>query len=243
MEIEYPDDSLQVLTTRWWEKTPTQDLRRGRLIRAFIPHVDQISSALVVEGRTESTDHSRANFRIEPLRIKNPPVAPRLPVAALPHYPGETRVVLRAKKRPALVLATGGKDLPPELRGGSSANWMTAPTLLVAPYYGVEASQKRAGWKPQLVERIRHCEYPQYLWDKLPIDGAEFSILRFDHLQPVGLHHDSYEMTPFCLSQEALTLVDEWVRWLLTGRMDEQGLLLGIREELVKLPGSEFKSP
>jgi hypothetical protein len=32
------------------------------------------------------------------------------------------------------------------------------------------------------VDRIRRCEYAQYVWDLLPIEGADFSILRFDHI-------------------------------------------------------------
>lgn len=143
----------------------------------------------------------------------------------------------RAKKRPALVLGLA-EEVPAALRGGSSANWMTAPTLLIAPYYGMEGGEKRAGWKPPLVDRIRRCEFPQYVWDKLPVDGAEFSILRLDHLQPVGRHHDSYESTPFCLSQEALGIVDEWLQWMMTGGLDPQGVLMDVREGLLQLPGN-----
>jgi hypothetical protein len=243
---DYPESSLQSFVDKWWEQTETTELRRGRLIRAFLPHVDQIPYALVVQGRAEATDHTKANYRIEPLRIRTPPSAPRLPVAGLPNLPGEARVALRAKKRPALILSMGGSGVPPDLRGGSSANWMTAPTLLVAPYYGAEANQKRAGWKPRLVDRIRHCEFPQYLWDKLPIDGAEFSILRFDHLQPIGHHHETWEVTNYCLSQDALSLVDEWLRWLITGGMDPQALLMDVREGLLKLlrvPSGQVTAP
>ncbi|HLM44605.1 MAG TPA: hypothetical protein VK458_12095 [Myxococcaceae bacterium] len=235
MTVEYPDDCLQSLAEPWWEKTEKADLRRGRLLWSFIPHADQIPWALIPVGRSEPTDHHRGDYRIEQLRAKQTPTAPRLPVAALPQYPGEAYIAQRAKKRPALVLYERGGDIPPALRGGSSAKWMTNPTLLVAPYYGTEPNQKRGGWNPKLVERIRHCEFPQYLWDKLPIGGAEFSILRFDHLQPIGHHHDTYEATSYCLSKGALELVDEWLQWLMTGRMSQEGILLGVREGLMRL--------
>ena len=145
-------------------------------------------------------------------------------------------MVARAKKRPALVLSMGGTEVPPELRGGPSARWMTAPTVLVAPYYGVEANEKRAGWKPAFVERIRHCEFPQYQWDMLPIDGADFSILRLDHLQPVGRHHDTVEVTRFNLCRDGLVILDEWLRWLVTGQMSPAGVLHDLREGLLGLP-------
>jgi len=238
VETKYPDDSIQAYTETWWENAETAEIRRGRLIWAFVPHVDQIPKALALQGRTEPTSHEKANYQVLPLRIRQPPSAPRLPIAALPHYPGESLIVSRAKKRPALVLGLGGVEVPSVLRGGSSANWMTAPALLVAPYYGVEGGEKRAGWKPPLVDRIRRCEFPQYMWDKLPVDGAEFSILRLDHLQPVGRHHDSYEVTPFCLSQHALGIVDEWLQWMLTGGLDPRGVLMDVREGLLKLPGN-----
>lgn len=50
----------------------------------------------------------------------------------------------------------------------SGPTWQTSPMMLVAPYYGVVQSMRRTGWNPLLVERIRRCAYPQFIWDKLP---------------------------------------------------------------------------
>jgi hypothetical protein len=59
--------------------------------------------------------------------------------------------------------------------------WQTAPPVLVAPYYGVDEGGKRAGFKSEFVSRIRRCDYPQFMWDKLPIRGNTIeSILRLD---------------------------------------------------------------
>jgi hypothetical protein len=209
------------------------ELRRGQLVHTFLPHVDQVPMTLVPEGRTEPTQHDRVMVRLEPLRARQPPMAPKLPVAALPHYEGEVRTVYRAKRRPALIISVGGADVDPSLRRGG-AKWQHAPTIIVAPYYGVEVSAKRGGWPLAFVERIRQAEYPQYICDTLPIGGGNAdSILRLDHVQPVGRHHDYYEPTPHCLSDEALRLVDEWFVWLTTGTLDPRGALASVRDLLM----------
>jgi len=108
--------------------------------------------------------------------------------------------------------------------------------LLVAPYYGAEPSGTRGGLKEEFVKRIRRCEYPQYLWDKLPINGStEESILRFDHIQPIARNPDTYESTPYCMSEEAITVLDEWLSWLFKEKLSEDGILLDVRKGLMEL--------
>lgn len=185
---------------------------------------------LVAEARSTPTAHDRALFKLEPMRVRAPPRAPTIPVAALPARAGEVHGVYRTKKRPALVLSTGGQDLPPEVE--RNLGWQVARAVLVAPYYGADPSEKRAGWPEEFVKRISRAEYPQYAYDKLPLPGATESILRLDHLQPVGRHHDSYDLTPFVLSDDALMVLDEWLVWLVTGALRPDGVLHMLREEL-----------
>lgn len=228
---EYPEDSLQNYCSPWWVRAQDQQVRRGRLLWAFVPHVDQHPFVLIPEGRSEPTEHKSADYRFEPLRGVLPPAA-KLPVAGLPHYPGEVRVVLRAKKRPVLVLSTGGSEVPKSLRIGA-ARYQTNPTLIAAPYYGADQGGSSGGWKPEFVARIRRCEYPQYLWDRLPLSGRNESVLRLDHLQPVGRHGDSYELTDFELHEEALGLVDEYLSWLLLGGFPQDSIVSEIRRVLL----------
>ena len=231
----YPDDSLQSLVSSWWLKEESQAIKRGRLLKAFVPHVDQNPMTLVPEGRKDPTSHTQVNYKLEPLQIKQIPKPPTLPVAALPSYPGEIRTVYRAKKRPVLVISCGGPDIPKGLKVGA-ARWQTAPTLLVAPYYGATQSGTRGGWREEFVKRIRRCEYPQYLWDMLPINGsAEESILRLDHVQPIARNPDTYELTQFRMSEEAITVLDEWLSWLFTEKLSEKGVLLEVRKGLMGL--------
>lgn len=228
----YPEDSVQNMVGDWWIEDSSFEFSRGRLIRAFLPHVDQIPKQLVVTGRSDATDHTHANFTIEPLRIKQPPKKPGLPVAALPAFEHEVNAIYRAKKRPALIVCEGGEQVDKKLILGKP-KWQTAPTVLVAPYYGVTEGGKRAGFRPEFVKRVRRCEYSQFMWDTLPIGGTTTeSILRLDHIQPVGRHHDAIELTQYRLSEEALGILDEWLSWLVSGDFDDESMLLFFRQEI-----------
>lgn len=48
---EFPDDTVQYVCSEWWRHAPEQTLCRGRLIRAFVPHIDQEPYILITEGR------------------------------------------------------------------------------------------------------------------------------------------------------------------------------------------------
>ena len=163
----YEDGSLQFFihteTSPWWTINKNKELCRGRLLMAFVPHTDQIPNVLIPESRGEATVHDRINYRIEDFSVANPPRKPKLPITAVHDFPGEKRFVYRAKKRPVVVISLGGPEVPKSLRPGTKPKWQTAPTMLVAPYYGSEMTNLRAGWHGALVERIQRCEYPQYI--------------------------------------------------------------------------------
>jgi len=229
----YPDDSIQAYVGKWWLIDESKELKRGQLIKVFVPHVDQIPMTLNPIGRADPTDHFRANFTLEPLRIDKPSHAYKLPVAALPDFEGEVRAVYRAKKRPALIISAGGPDIPNKLRHGKP-KWQTAPTILVAPYYGADKGGKRAGFRDEFIERVRRCEYPHYIWDILPLPGdVSESILRLDHIQPIGRHYETYEWTRYCLSDEAMIIFSEWLHWLLEDELPDNSILFGYREALI----------
>lgn len=223
----FPEDSIQSLVGDWWrEDAEKPSLCRGRLLWAFVPHVDQEPRTLTPEGRAQATEHERTTFKIEPLRIGQQRSAPKLPIAGLPGVEGEVHTVYRAKRRPALVL--GGESteaVDPALTRGMS-KYQTAQTVLVAPYYGITGGTKRGGFNREFVDRIRRAEYPEYVWDSLPIGGntAE-SLLMLKQLQPIGRHHNAYELTSYRLGDEALAVIDEWLEWLLTGRLDPDGVI------------------
>jgi len=220
----YPDECVQqLLGCKWWIEDESAKLQRGSLITACLPQVTQVPWRIVPIGRPEDPrEHGQATVRIEPFHISSAPVGASLPVAVFPGYPGGEFLVLRSKKRPAVVIATPGNEIPVPLQRGG-AKWQYAPTLLVAPYFGAAATESRAGWSPALVERIRKCEYPQYVWDILPGHKGEESILRLDHLQPVGDSASSITIEPFRMSDDATRVLDDWLWWYFTGTYDKDG--------------------
>jgi hypothetical protein len=237
----YPDESLQAFIEPdpWWEPTESIEYGRGRLIKAFLPHVDQNPYIAIPIGRSEPAEHREATVKFVPLDIRQAIRYPNLPVAALPQFPAERWGVYRIKKRPALILGSGGSKIDNNLTAGK-AKWQTNRTVIVAPYYGVDEGEKRSGFNPVFVDRIRRCEYPQFFWDKLPIVGSTVeSILRLDHLQPVGRSQDSIEFMPYRLSAKALLLLEEWIDWIIKddlafGKEDEEPRLGDIREFLLE---------
>ena len=122
--------------------------------------------------------------------------------------------------------------MPRALRTGA-ARYQTNATLIAAPYYGVDSGGETGGWRPDFVERIRRCEYPQYLWDSLPLGGRKESVLRLDHLQPVGRHGSTYELSDFELHEEAMKLMDDYLSWMLLGSLTEETILADIRSTLL----------
>jgi hypothetical protein len=234
MTQNYPDISIQsaISPSPWWLHESSRDVRRGRLIWAFLPHVDQVPYKLTPIGRVSATEHQQATVRIEPLRIKQPQPYITLPVAGMPSYPGEVRIVQRAKRRPALVLGLGGLSLPKQMTLRRPV-WQVSHTILVAPYYGGMQDGSRAGFPSEFLERVRRCEFPQFMSDLLPI-GAGESILYLNHIQPLGHHHDSIEPTDFCLSEDAINIMDEWVIWVITGLLPKNGIVLPARKQFLE---------
>ena len=149
----------------------------------------------------------------------------------MPSYPGEVWAAYRAKRRPCLIISYAFPPVDSALTKGM-ARHSTAPTILAAPYYGATKDGSRGGYNPALVEQIRHCDYPQFLWDQLPITGPEESILRLDHLQPIGNHHNAYQLSEYKLSSDALQVVDELFRFLIWGEIPEDSLIAMYREEI-----------
>ncbi len=223
MAKTYPDDCIQALkgADAWWIANDKYEICRGALITSFIPHIDQVPYTFEPLGRTNATEHQRADVKVTPLKVDQPLKQTALPVAAMPLHGGEVWAAYRAKRRPCLVIGEECPTVDKALTRGMP-NHSSAPTILVAPFYGVDRDGSRAGFNPAFVERIRHCEYPQFLWDMLPLDkGPDESILRLDQVQPIGRHHHSHKVYAYRLSEAALDVIDGMLEWQLRGGVPE----------------------
>lgn len=229
----FPDACLQsaVGSDKWWVKNETNKLCRGALVYAFAPHVDQLPYELELVARRDATNHDSAVFKVAPFRMDRVRSRPPLPVAAMPLNEGELWAAYRAKRRPCLVIGCNHPPVDPALTRGMPKH-ATAPTCLVAPYYGVAKTASRAGYRPEFVERVQQCEYPQFVWDVLPIPNGEASILRLDHLQPVGAHYTAYKLTGYRLGDGAIEVIDEMIGWLMEGGVEEDSLVALYRQEI-----------
>jgi hypothetical protein len=233
----FPTDAVQNICDSWWAEN-NNELKRGALLYAFLPHVDQIPVTLREEGRNDPTSHDRAILNVTPLRIQDHRPKKALPVAALSLDEGELWTAYRAKKRPCLVIGEEPPSVDNALRRDMPKK-LTSPTVLVAPYYGVDKDGRRAGYNAPLVERIRHAEYPQFLVDQLPIGGPKESILRFDHIQPIGLNDYAYEHTGYCLSDEAVeSILNDWLIWVFYGGLPPESILIDFQNDILSIYGN-----
>lgn len=231
---KYPDDCFQAFVDSWWISDDGKDLCRGRLIEAFVPHVDQVPAALKPIGRTDDKEHKLADCEIVDVDISQPFERKTLPVAGLVCYDGEVRTVYRAKKRPMVLIALAGQEVPKSLTK-DKPKYQTSATHLAIPYYGGNADGKRAGFKPEFLSRLRRCEFPQFSWDILPKDGAEESVLRLDHVQPISTHYKAFRPLGYRLSDEAMILIDEWLTWHIFDYLPEESSLGYLRKGLIDL--------
>lgn len=237
MAENYPEDSLQALVARdsWWVKTEKKVLCAGRLVYAYVPIVDLNPRTIEPIGRSQNpADHSKALFELKALRAQDRTRRRQsnLPVAALPSLPDGVYGVYRTKRRPVIVLSDPHEALPHQVKQGG-AKWQSQQFVTVAPAFGVKGDGSRQGWPPEFVRRIKDAEYPQYMWDRFPESrDEEGSIVRFDHIQPIGTGTNAFEPTPYRLGEEALILMRQWVHWCLTGRL-EGPELRAVRELLM----------
>lgn len=59
------------------------------------------------------------------------------------------------------------------------------------------------------------------------------SILRLDHICPIGRHYRAYQLTEYELCPEAIAVLDEWIEWFVTGTLGASGTLRDVREMLM----------
>ena len=223
----FPEDSIQsaIAPSPWWEETNNKTIERGSLIRAFVPYPDQMPHKFILKGRMKAEEHGSAKIEISALRITETNKESNLPVAAMILPKGELWTAYRAKRRPCLVLGVNKLYVEKTLIHGKP-KWQTAPVILAVPYYGADEGYNRAGFRPALLEKIKHATYPQLFLDKLPLPGSDFSVLRLDHVQPIGSHYNAYERTGYRLSEDALAVMDEWLDWYIYDQILENGIIL-----------------
>ncbi len=213
--VDYPEDCIQALNPagRWWEEDTSTGLVRGKLVWAHVQFFSEIPLQLIPK-RAEERGHKYADVEPQPLRADGRRAQYEvLPIAAMPRLHGaDAFAVNRCKRRPCLILAGAEPTYVEDRYRRGQPNWSVAPFALAAPYYTAD-QELRAGYRPDLVERIRHGHYRQFFYERLPMDDKRESILRFDQMFPVSHNSVSFNATGYRLAPDALALLDEWFDW------------------------------
>ncbi|MFT5497421.1 MAG: hypothetical protein ACI9TH_002827 [Kiritimatiellia bacterium] len=224
--MTFPNDSVQALLGGdWWVRDTSAGLFPGKLIWAHVPFFSQIPYEITAT-RSDDLEHAEADLNASALKVsgRRSPL-PGLPVAGFPRLEGaDCFMVQRVKIRPCLVVGGGGTEEVPKSLSKGKANWSTSRHCLVAPFYSAD-EKSRAGYSPELVERIRHGSFRQFFVDQIPESKTSESILRFDQTFPLGVHSDSYRVAEWCLSGEAFAMTKEWFEWYLTGKVSGDDML------------------
>ncbi|PHR26215.1 MAG: hypothetical protein COA36_12770 [Desulfotalea sp.] len=230
--MSFPEDSIQILSESWWEKDKEKTIQRGCLVWAYVAYPDQEPLVIEPTGRKEPREHGGAHVTINKLSISARRPFHDLPTAALSLDKRECWAGYRAKKRPCLVLSC--QPLVTGLakaREKQMAKHLRTSTILVAPYYGGDQDGSRGGFPEEFLEQIRHARCPQLFFDQLPTDSkVNSSIMRFDHMQTIGSHYNSYELTGYKLTEEALSVVDEWLDWFIKGGLPSDGIVISYQD-------------
>ena len=227
--MSFPEDSVQHYSEEWWVqhelKGPWQ---RGELVWATLPHTHVVPYVLE-PTRGKPDEHRTFEGKLMRLttgqaRGKSPPVA------ALPKGEGDHWLVTPAKRRPCVLISTGAAKLEREITHGMSG-YQHLPMFTAIPYYGADKSGTRGGYPDAFVERVRHADFPNFIFEQLPIAGSKVSIGRVDHMKPVGADAQAVTRTGWRLGEDALAVYDEWVDWYRTGILDADSELSLIRDE------------
>lgn len=231
---DWPEDSVQGFIGPWWEHKARASPSRGTLAFAWIPHVEQVPKEITIEGRSDPKDHSRFDVRIRPFD-KAAQARKRetgLPVSGVTLHPGEVLLGMTAKRRPVLVVSDEPAALPKTEWPGMTA-FQRNSKLLVAPYFGVDRDGSRGGFPETFVQRVRRAHYPNFMWDRLPIESGPLeSILRLDCMQPIARSVATVTLTEWRMTPAGVDILEEWISWFRTGSLPADSDILSIRQAI-----------
>lgn len=132
----------------------------------------------------------------------------------------EEFIVVRAKRRPVLVLQPGS-SLSDDFNKGYRAK-VQRNLCLVAQIFGLaDTATGKAEFSPSFVDRVRKLEFPElvFLPQKPGILDVD-SLLRLDSVQSVFIPH--LDATSLAVSAEVATLIQQQLQFLFTGSAPEE---------------------
>ena len=181
---------LQVFDN-FYEQVPKGSIPQpGHIFWVPTPEVNEVPRVLNVE-RATPTEHEVSNYVIEEVSREHFTHRERLPIKRLNLGDTEELLISKAKKRPAVIIAstvTNDLDSLPKGTQKQLAKQLGKPCYLVAPMFSTSSLMKPTTFGPTLVARIRALQYLHFfcLPDENRPDRPD-SIVRLDRIFPTYL--------------------------------------------------------
>lgn len=146
----------------------------------------------------------------------------------------EEFVVQRMKLRKGIVFSTAldTPNLPERDLKRVPSHWYHDCFVLL-PVYSLEDETKNPKFPARFIEHVKAYAYPQLF--HLPADyggGMRQSVVRFDRMQVV--HKQYLRADNLWLAEDALIVLEEWLRFYLFGELDEnKGLVALYRKDVL----------
>ena len=198
--------------------TEARSLDRGQICWAPVQYLsNQINCVALVSSDPRNEQLNR--YAILPSNISDSLLFNHSPIHDLNLPSDQELLVNRAKRRPAIVVSQKNDYWQP---GGRR---LSASGLVCVPMYSFQASDPG-----EFRDRVRAQEYPWWLY--LPgTHGFNEGFARLDRLQVI--EQDHLQPMQSALADDALWFVSEWLRYYLTGEIDD--VLWEYREESLQL--------
>lgn len=198
--------------------------RLGQFCWVPIVHLDGIPRLLDVE-RANPTEHYATKFQIRNMGENDFKKKTRLPIKMLSLRETEELVIHKAKKRPAIILSLANTcfdDVGRVLLSLGRSHLQESNCLFLLPLYGIETEDHEGGFPSVMVSRIKALLYQQFFYfprEKSPLRMD--CVGRLDRIQPLLYHHSVFDLKPYALSLETLSLLLASIRILFGAEEDE----------------------
>lgn len=159
----------------------------GHLYWVPVPETDYVPRILEIR-RADPQEHYATSFEIAQIASVHFSGREHLPIKSLDLRKTEELVISKAKKRPALVVATASAPDVSTLPSGPqrrSAEHLRNATYLMAPLYSVASQREPGTFMAQLVARIRALQYLHFsCLPDFEETGRPGQIVRLDRVFP-----------------------------------------------------------
>ena len=166
------------------------------------------------------------DYRVSPMQSAREFSAPQEPDPTLGTRSDERAVILRAKRRPVILISTPASPWSDSRRRHDDS-------FLVAPVYSFGGDETKLAYSPTFIERVKGYFYWQLFY--LPGDrgaGIREGFVRLDRIQ--AMHQSLLEHMPVRLSDDAQPLLRNWIRVYLGETLSEvDDLLFDYREQAI----------